>query len=101
MRSNRVVKMTSYLTDAEQIALAVSELNRDTPYGIQNCRHGHFSIARHYGGINYNGRHYIYIPKTDELIRDNVLKWVTDRRKRIKQEKLKEDMAKQERLMKS
>jgi len=34
-----------------------------------------FKIARHYGGITYNGDSYTYLPKTDELIRDDVLKW--------------------------
>ena len=33
------------------------------------------SIARHYGGIRYNGDQYKYFADTDELVRDDVLKW--------------------------
>jgi len=33
------------------------------------------SIARHYGGCTYQGDSYTYLPHTDELIRDDVLKW--------------------------
>jgi hypothetical protein len=40
-----------------------------------------FSVARHYGGAKYNGSQYTYIPGEDELIRDDVLKFVTKLRK--------------------
>ena len=50
-------------------------LHRKTPYGITNVRMTQFSIARFYGGIKYNGDSYTYLPHTDELIRDDVLKW--------------------------
>jgi hypothetical protein len=50
-------------------------LHRKTPFGIRNVSMTQLSIARHYGGIKYNGEAYTYIPKTDELIRDDVLKW--------------------------
>lgn len=33
------------------------------------------SIARYYGGCKYQGDSYTYLPHTDELIRDDVLKW--------------------------
>jgi len=44
------------------------------------------SIARHYGGIEFRGKYYIYLPDTDELIRDDVLGWLNKNRK--KQSKL-------------
>ena len=34
-----------------------------------------FSIARFYGGIKFNGETFTYLPDTDELIRDDVLRW--------------------------
>lgn len=50
-------------------------LHRKTPYGMKNVSMTQLSIARYYGGIKYNGDRYTYLPKTDELIRDDVLKW--------------------------
>ena len=50
-------------------------LHRRTPYGMTNVSTTQLSIARHYGGIKYNDESYTYLPKTDELIRDDVLKW--------------------------
>lgn len=50
-------------------------LDRKTPFGITGVSNTQFSIARHYGGITYNGASYVYNPITDELIRSDVLKW--------------------------
>ena len=50
-------------------------LHRKTPFGMTNVSMTQLSIARHYGGIKYNGESYTYLPHTDELIRDDVLKW--------------------------
>ncbi len=50
-------------------------LSRETPFGMDNVSYGPLSIARHFGGCNFNGARYTYIPTTDELIRDDVLKW--------------------------
>ena len=50
-------------------------LTRKTPFGISGVSNTHLSIARHYGGIIYNGASYVYNPVTDELIRADVLKW--------------------------
>jgi hypothetical protein len=71
----------SYLTDEEQDALESSGLEPWTPFVIQNVSRTQLSVARHYGGCLYNGREYVYIPTTDELIRDDVVRWVTKRRK--------------------
>lgn len=51
------------------------KLHRKTPFIIQNVSMTQLSIARHYGGITYNGDAYTYNPKTDELIRNDFLKW--------------------------
>jgi len=50
-------------------------LHRKTPFGITNVSQTQLSIARHYGGIKYNGDEYTYVPPSDELIRNDVLKW--------------------------
>ena len=50
-------------------------LHRRTPYGMTNVSMTQLSIARHYGGCKYQGDSYTYLPHTDELIRDDVLKW--------------------------
>lgn len=34
------------------------------------------SIARHFGGMKYQGKQYIYLPEADQLVRDDVLKWL-------------------------
>ena len=55
--------------------LSECPLHRKTPYVIKNVSSSQLSIARHYGGIAYNGCNYIYFPESDELIRDDVLAW--------------------------
>lgn len=56
-------------------------LHRRTPYGMTNVSMTQFSIARHYGGIKFNGDSYTYFPHCDELIRDDVLRWKTNQPK--------------------
>ena len=70
----------SFLTESE--TESIQHLQRNTPYLITGVSHGFFSVARHYGGASYNGSHYTYIPATDELIRDDVIKFVTKARKK-------------------
>lgn len=67
---------TSYLTEAEVEALQGSGLKRETPYIIRGVTYTQFSISRYYGGAKYNGESFTYMPYTDELIRDDVLKWI-------------------------
>ena len=73
---------TSFLTDSEIEALQTSNLSRKTPFAIQGVMNTQLSIARFYGGIRYNGDGYTYMPDGDELIRDDVLKFVTKLRKK-------------------
>ena len=72
----------SYLTEEEITALQNSGLCRKTPYLIDGVSKSHFSIVRYYGGCDFQGKRYTYIPPTDELIRDDVLKWITKERKK-------------------
>lgn len=55
--------------------LADCPLRRNTPFGMTNVSSTEFSIARRYGGIIFGCDRYTYIPPTDELIRDDVLRW--------------------------
>ena len=73
---------TSFLTDSEIEALQTSNLPRNTPFAIQGVMNTQLSIARFYGGIRYKGDGYTYMPDGDELIRDDVLKFVTKLRKK-------------------
>lgn len=42
------------------------------------------SVARHYGGAKVNGKHYIYNPADDSLIREDVLKWIAKKQREEK-----------------
>jgi hypothetical protein len=55
-------------------------LHRRTPYGMTNVSHTQFSIARYSGCCRINGEIYTYLPGTDELIRNDVLKWLKKRK---------------------
>lgn len=79
----------SYVTNAEVDALQSSGLSRETPYLIRGVTQTQFSIARYYGGAKYNGEPYTYMPDSDELIRDDVLKWITKQRKPPRKTKVK------------
>lgn len=70
---------TSYLTAAELRAAQV--LHQRAPYVLCQVSQGFFSIARHYGGLTYNGCMYVYMPGHDECVRDDVLKLVTKMRR--------------------
>ncbi len=69
----------SFLSESE--IESIQHLPNHTPYMIQNVSHGYFRIARHYGAAKYNGSSYLYLPDTDELIREDVLKFITKKRK--------------------
>ena len=45
-----------------------------TPEEIHGVSQSQFSIARHYGGITFNGASYVYDPTNDSLIRADILK---------------------------
>lgn len=82
--------MTSYLTEEEVDALQLSGLNRETPYLIRGVCSTQFSVARYYGGCVYNGANYTYLSETDELIREDVLKWVAKRCKPPRKPKVRQ-----------
>lgn len=69
----------SHLTETEIESLNASDLSKQTPFVIRGVSLGYFSVARHYGGATFNGSHYTYISGTDELVRDDVLKFLAER----------------------
>ena len=44
------------------------------PERIANVSMTQFSIAKHYGGIVFNGVHYVYDHATDECVREDVFR---------------------------
>lgn len=79
--------MASYLTGAEIEALSASALGRTTPFLIQGVTTSQLSVARHYGGCTFQGRSYLYIPTTDELVRDDVMAWLARHRRNARRAK--------------
>lgn len=69
------------LNGSHLVGLDTCPLPKTTPFGITNVSMTQFSIARHFGVIKFNGASYTYIADTDELIRDDVLKWLTNQAK--------------------
>ena len=57
-------------------ALQTSTLHRRTPYIITPVLGTYFSVARHYGGITYQGERYNYHPDQDSLVRWDVDRWL-------------------------
>lgn len=48
--------------------------NPNSPPKFYRITETQMSIARHYGGIIYNGRNYFYNPKDDTLTREDIWK---------------------------
>ena len=71
--------MSTYLSPDE--LLLIQRLPQDAPYAISGVSYTIFSLARHYGGIKFKGRDYEYMPATDELVREDVVRYVTKLRK--------------------
>ncbi len=69
----------AYLSPAE--VKAVQVLHKHAPYSIDGISQSMFSVARHYGGMTYQGCHYTYVQPHDECVRDDVLKLVARLRK--------------------
>lgn len=72
----------SYLTSAEwREALVRFRWADATPLSWSDVSKTQLERARHDGGIRHGGAAYLYIPETDELLRLDVFKWLTERRK--------------------
>ncbi len=53
----------------------------NTSIAFDNVSQTQLSIARHYGGCNVQGHHFVYNAKDDSLIREDVVKWFAKREK--------------------
>lgn len=71
---------TSYLT-ADELQ-AVQTLHKRAPYALRNVSMGFFGVAAYYGGCTVQGCHYTYMPGHDECVRDDVLLFVTKKRRK-------------------
>ena len=60
------------------------------PERIYHVSHGQFSVARHFGGCKFQGKHYYYDAENDALVRHDVWK-----------KELKEDKDKAKRIAKA
>lgn len=70
---------TGYLTAAD--VQAAQTLHKRAPYSITGISQSMFSIARHYGGMDFQGCRYVYVPEHDECVRADVMRLVQKRRK--------------------
>ena len=74
--------MKSHVSEQELSAINSSGLNFSVaPAIIRGVSSSQLSVARHYGGCRAFGRHYVYVPTTDELIRDDVVRLLAKIRK--------------------
>lgn len=70
------------MTASELDALQSSGLHRRAAYAITGVSSSLFSVARYYGGCTYHNCRYVYVQLDDELVREDVLRWLTKWRKR-------------------
>ena len=63
----------SYFTRDEKERLSFEWSDPSATLGWANVSQTQFSIARHYGGIQFQGHHYAYFAAHDELWRSDVL----------------------------
>lgn len=74
--------MKSHVSEQELSVINSSGLNFSVAPAIIRCvSSSQLSVARHFGGCRAFGKYYIYIPVTDELIRDDVVKMLAKIRK--------------------
>lgn len=83
----------TYLTEAE--LEAIQHLDRSAPYCIQDVSNGIFSVSRHYGCCTFQGAYYVYSKTHDELIRDDVLQFVTKARRQARRDELAAEQARE------
>jgi hypothetical protein len=69
------------MTLITELNLIGCDLPTDSPYVINGVMNTQFSIARFYGGVKFNDHHYFYDADHDQLVRGDVLAWITKQRK--------------------
>ena len=58
-----------------------AKFGADASVAYANVSMTQLSIARFYGGANVQGKHFVYNPEDDSLIREDVVKWIVKKRK--------------------
>jgi hypothetical protein len=66
----------------------------DEIIAYSNVSNTQLSVARHFGGCNVQGKHFVYNPTDDSLIRQDVIKWISKQLKKKKEynENLQEEL---------
>jgi len=59
----------------------MEKFGRSSNVAYTNVSSTQLSIARHYGVANVQGKHYVYNPTDDSLIREDVVKWIAKKKK--------------------
>ncbi|MCR9292070.1 MAG: hypothetical protein NXI32_05080 [bacterium] len=58
-----------------------SRFGADANIAYANITRTQLSVARHYGGATVQGKHFIYNPEDDSLIREDVVQWIVKQKK--------------------
>lgn len=70
------------ISDLKEFQAELKEKFGSEHISYSNVSMTQMSIARHYGGLKINGKFFIYNPKDDSLIREDVIKWIGKQKKK-------------------
>jgi hypothetical protein len=59
----------------------IAKFGSDTRIAVANVSISMFSVARHFGGCRIDGKYFVYNWMDDSIIREDVIKWITKRKK--------------------
>lgn len=57
-----------------------AKFGADANVAYANVSMTQLSVARYYGGAKVNGKHFVYNPLDDSLIREDVVKWIAKKK---------------------
>lgn len=75
------------ISEEEKNEIIDSKISMNTPLYYASVSNTQLSLAMHCGAITVNNSTYLYIKETDELIRDDVLHFIS----KLRKQKAKED----------
>jgi hypothetical protein len=64
----------------EHLAELAAEFGTTAQIAYVHVSQTQLSVARHYGGAKIEGHQFIYNPVEDTLIREDVFKWIADKK---------------------
>ena len=85
----------TYFTADEAAAIEAGFPDDGVPIMYCDVSYSQLSLARHAGGAMVHGRRFTYVTATDELIRDDLLKWIERRRREARRVQSSEFIAAQ------